>query len=192
MSVVQRVCGISALLVLAACATPQYQTVYRFEPPAEPQGLACLQTCEQQKGTCQADCKSRYQSCQKEIAPLAEERYLLALKQYEAELRRYAFALQHYEMQRWMHWPHDYWPPHRGAYHYPWPAPYYPPPYLAPIMPTREGVRAALEKERCQADCGCQPAFDACYVGCGGRRIPETLCIRNCGHAQQNPGSGSK
>lgn len=165
---------------LAGCATPQYQTVYRYEAPADSQGLACLQGCEEKKEGCQADCKARYQACQKDIEPQVEERYLQALKRYENDLRQYALALRHYEIQQWMFWPYDYWPYHRGYRYYAWPGPYFAPPYPPPAMPTREGVRAGLEKAKCQADCGCLPAYDTCYVSCGGKRIPETVCIKNC------------
>jgi hypothetical protein len=174
---------LSSLLVvagLAGCATPQYRTDYRYEPPADAQGLSCVHECGRKKDACQADCKARYQACQKEVEPLVEERYLRALKQYENDLRQYALALRQYEIQQWMYWPYDYWPHHRGYYYYPWPGPYFPPPYPPPGMPTREGVRAALENQKCQADCGCLPAYDTCYVNCGGRRIAETVCIRNC------------
>ncbi len=174
---------------LAGCATPQYQTVYRYDPPADPQGLACLQGCEQQKETCQADCKSRYQSCQKDIEPLVEERYLQALKQYENDLRRYAYSIRQYELQQWLYWPYEHWPHYRGHYVYTWPGPYFPPPYLAPVMPTREGVRARLEKEKCQAYCGCLPAYDSCYVSCGGKRTPEAVCIKNCRNAEAVKGN---
>lgn len=154
--------------------------MYRYEPPADQQSLACVQACEQKKETCQSDCQSRFQSCQKDIEPLVEERYLQALKQYENDLRHYALMLRQYEIQQWLYWPYDYWPHHHGYYAYPWPGPYFPPPYLTPVMPTREGVKAALEKEKCQADCGCLPTYDSCYVSCGGKRIPETVCIKNC------------
>lgn len=169
-------------LLLIGCATPQYQTVYRYELPADARGQACVQACEQERETCQAECKARYQACQKDIEPLVEERYLQALKQYENDLRHYALALRQYEIQQWLYWPYDYWhwPHHRGYYVYPWPGPYFPPPYPGPNMPTREAVRAALEKEKCQSDCGCLPAYDTCYVNCGGKRIAETVCIRNC------------
>lgn len=183
MGSVRKIFLVSWLLIvagLAGCATPQYQTVYRHEPPADSQGLACLQGCEQKKETCQADCKARFQACQKDIEPQVEERYLQALKNYENDLRHYALAIRQYEIQQWLYWPHDYWPHHRGYYSYPWPGPYFPPPYLAPVMPTRESVKAALEKEKCQADCGCLSAYDTCYVSCGGKRIPETVCIKNC------------
>ncbi len=26
----------------------------------------------------------------------------------------------------------------------------------------------------------CLPAYDACFLGCGGQRVSETVCIRNC------------
>jgi hypothetical protein len=47
-------------------------------------------------------------------------------------------------------------------------------------MPTRESVRAQLEKTQCKDDCGCLPAYDTCFVGCGGQRVTETLCVTNC------------
>jgi hypothetical protein len=76
--------------------------------------------------------------------------------------------------------PYGPWDYYHG-YYYPWPPPYmYVPSYPVPTMRTREGVRAALEKEKCQDDCGCLPAYDGCFVGCGGKRIPETICIKNC------------
>lgn len=174
--------AVGGVMLLAGCATPQYQTVYRYELPADAQGQACVQVCEQKKEACQAECKARYQACQKDIEPLVEERYRQALERYENELRQYALALKQYEIQQWLYWPYDYWywPHHRGYYVYPWPGPYLPPPYPGPVMPTRESIRAALEKEKCQADCGCLAAYDTCYVNCGGRRIAETVCIRNC------------
>jgi hypothetical protein len=178
----RQVFGAAGMLAMVGCATPQYQTVYRYEPPADAQGVACAQGCEAQKETCQAECRARYQACQKDIEPLVETRYLQALKQYEHELRQYALLLRQYEMQQWLFWPHDYyWPHHHRYFAYPWPGPYFPPPYLNPVMPTREVARAALEKEKCQADCGCLPAYDSCYVSCGGKRIAETVCIRHCG-----------
>ena len=37
----------------------------------------------------------------------------------------------------------------------------------------REHVQAAVEKQRCDSDCGCQPIYDACFLSCGGKKIPE-------------------
>jgi hypothetical protein len=172
------------VLLLAGCATPQYQTTVRMIPPAEAQGRVCVQTCEAKKTACQNDCQSRYQACAKSLEPQLEARYAEALKQYELELKRYASALRYYEMQLHFEWTnsfrHPYWP----YWWNPWPRPYFPPPYPKLEMPTRESVRAQLETSNCQADCGCLPAYDACYVGCGGQIVSETVCIKNCPPAE--------
>ncbi len=165
--------------VIAGCATPQYQTTVRLIPPVDAQGRACVQSCEARKATCQADCQMRYQACVKGLEPQIEARYVEALKQYALDLKRYANALRHYEMELQFEWLNRY--PYRHPYWWdPWPAPYFPPPYSEPAMPTREGVQAQLEKSNCQADCGCLPAYDSCFVGCGGQRLSETVCVKNC------------
>lgn len=180
-----------AFALLAGCATPQYQTTVRFVPPADAAGRACVEACEAKKAACQAGCQARYTACAKGLDAEAEAHYTEALKQYETDLKRYAAALRRYEMDLrfdGLHaWPY-YGYPYRHFHGFgPWPRPWYPPP-PEPAMPTREGVRAQLEKTRCQADCGCLPAYDACYTGCGGQRIPETVCIKNCPPENQTSG----
>lgn len=170
--------ALSLLAVMAGCATPQYQTTVRLIPPADAQGRACVQDCEARQRACQADCQTRYQACAKAIEPQVEARYAEALKRYELELKRYAADLRHYEMQMRFDWLNRY--PFQPYWWDPWPGPYFPPPYREPQMPTREGVRAQLLKSGCQDDCGCLPAYDACFIGCGGQRLSETVCIKNC------------
>lgn len=171
--------ALALLAALTGCATPQYQTHVRLIPPADAQGHACVQACEDQKVACQAECKTRYQACVEGIEPQVEARYIEALKQYENDLKQYAAALRHYEMQLRFDWL-NYYPFHHPFWWDPWPMPYFPPPYREPAMPTRASVREQLEKANCQADCGCLPAYDACFVGCGGQRVVETLCVKNC------------
>ena len=167
------------LVALAGCATPQYQTTVRLIPPTDVQGRACVQDCEAKKTACQADCQTRYQACAKGIEPQVEARYVEALKQYELELKQYAAALRHYEMQLRFEWLNSY--PFGHPYWWdPWPGPYFPPPYRESVVPTRESVRAKLVKSSCLDDCGCLPAYDACFVGCGGQRVSETVCVKNC------------
>ena len=167
------------LAALAGCATPQYQTEVRLIPPADAQGRACVQGCDARKSACQTDCQTRYQTCAKAIEPQVEARYTDALKQYELDLRRYAAALRYYEMQLRFDWMNSYAYPYPYGWE-PWPRPYFPPPYREPVMPTRDSVRAQLEKSNCRADCGCLPAYDSCFVGCGGQRLSEKICIKNC------------
>ncbi len=164
-------------VALAGCATPQYQTRVQFIPPADAAGRACVQGCEKTRSACQADCGARYQACVQGVDAEVEARYAEALARYETELRQYAAALRQYEMQLRFEWLHAY--PHRRPYGWGmWPP--LPPSYREPQPPTREGVRAQRVKETCHDDCNCQPAFDACFVGCGGQRITETFCIKHC------------
>lgn len=170
--------------LLAGCATPIYQTNVQLIPPTDAAGRNCVADCEARKALCENDCRVRYESCAKAVEPQVEARYIEALGQYEADLRRYAVALRHYEMELHFSWVHAYpyaYPWGWGGWGwYPWPGPMFPPPYPEPVMPTRDSVRAHLINTNCQADCGCLPAFDACYVGCGGQILRETVCVKNC------------
>ncbi len=185
---VQRFALAAATLLglLAGCATPQYQTVVSLIPPEDAQGRACVQDCDARKTACQTDCQNRYQACAEAIEPQVEANYEAALKQYEIDLKQYAAALRHYEMELHFGWMNSY--PYYSPYHPyyypywwdPWPGPYFPPSYREPAMPTRAGIRAKLVKTNCQDDCGCLPVYDACFVGCGGQILRETVCIKNC------------
>ena len=171
--------ALALLAMLTGCATPQYQTHVRLIPPADAQGSVCVQECDAQKNACQSDCQTRYQACMTDLEPQVEARYVEALKKYEIDLKRYAVDLRRYEME--LRYESLYAYPYPYPYGWgPWPRTYYPPPRPQPVMPTREGVRAQLEKTNCQADCGCLSAYDTCFVGCGGQRLSETLCVKNC------------
>lgn len=169
-----------AALLLASCATPRYETRVQLIPPSDAAGQACVAACEAQRIACQEACQARYQACTKALEPQVEARYLDALKQYEIDLKRYASELRHYEIQLQLGWMHRHPFIHPWWWWDPWPGPYYPPPLSAPTMPTRETVRAELEKAHCQDDCGCLPAYDACFIACGGQRITETICVQDC------------
>lgn len=175
--------ALACIVALSSCATPQYRTQVRLIPPTGAQGLACVQACERQKDGCQAACQTRYQACTAALGPKLETAYRAALKDHEHALNRYAAALRHYAMRQHLDWLNPAYPPY-GPYYphlgYPRLSPSLPPPYPAPVMPTREGVRARLEATNCAADCGCLPAYDGCFIGCGGQRQTETLCVRNC------------
>lgn len=175
--------ALALLAVIAGCATPQYQTSIRLIPPADAAGRVCVQACEAEKTLCQTDCQTRFQGCVKDLEPQVEAAYAEALKQYGIELKHYAVALRNYEMQLRFEWLNSV--PYRYPFGWgPWPGPYYQPPYREPMMPDRADIRAQLEKSSCQADCGCLPAYDGCFTGCGGQRLTDTLCIKNCPQAK--------
>jgi len=170
---------VAIAFLLSGCATPRYQTVYRYEAPTDARAHACLQACEPKLAACQSSCQTRYQACLKEIEPLVDTRHSEALKRYENELDRYRLELQHYQLQLSLGWGYHSmwygpWP-----YFYPWPETYFPPP-IPPHKPTREESFNQVRQQRCESDCGCQPIYDACFLSCGGKMIPEVKCIANC------------
>lgn len=169
---------IAILISLTSCASPRYQTLYRYEPPTDATGRACLEKCENKLASCQSSCSITFQSCSKSIEPEAEAQYSEALKRYEMELNRYRWELQRYELNQSLNW--EYHSLAAGHWHYsPWPRPYYFPP-TPPRKPSRDDALARLRKLKCDSDCGCQPIYDACFLSCGGKKIPEVRCIANC------------
>lgn len=164
---------------LAGCAspTPRYQSVYRYEPPADSAGRACLEKCGQKMGACQQRCTADYQACLAGIEPLVEGRYNEAIKRYAVELERYRWELERYQLYLSLSWHDPFWYD-RGFYH-PRPDPFYFPP-VAPKAVSRDEEFARLRKEKCEVECGCQPIYDACFLACGGKRIPEVKCIADC------------
>lgn len=170
------------LAALAGCAGPRYQTAYRYEPPADPAGQACVAGCEAALADCRGRCEAEWKTCAARVEPEVEDRYLETLKDYEEDLRRYYLELRRYELDVWLGWG-PWWPDGHwragGYWHaYPWFPPSHPMPPAA--QPTRDSARQALLKERCREDCGCQGEQDRCFTACGGQRIAETRCVANC------------
>ena len=169
---------IAVLIGLTSCASPRYQTLYRYEPPTDAAGHACLERCEDKLSGCLSSCSITLQSCSKRIEPEAEARYSEALKRYEMELNIYRWELQRYEINQTLNWQyHSLAADH--LHYYAWPRPYYFPP-TPPRKPGRDELFNRLRKEKCETDCGCQPIYDACFLTCGGKKIPEVRCIANC------------
>jgi len=165
------------VLFLAGCATPRYQTVYRYEPPKEAAGLACLEQCKPKLAICMETCQEKHKACVATLEPEVDRIYQEQLRRYEIEFQYYRHALDLYHQYLALGW--QYYDP-RFA---PWP--YYsgydlhfPP--TPPIKPKREHVLKHLERSKCDRDCGCQTIYDGCFLSCGGIKIPETKCIANC------------
>lgn len=171
---------------LVACATPRYQTIYRYEPPPDAAGRSCLALCERNMKACQDDCAAKHTACVKAIEPEAQARYADALDRFEGELDQYRRDLNRYHLSFSLGWGH-----HHGWYGAGWYDPWWPygygPDYYPPIPPRPPSYADELGKLRaakCDRDCGCQPSYDACFLSCGGIKIPEQRCIANCSPGQ--------
>lgn len=170
---------LAAIAAVAGCAAPsaRYQSSYRYEPPTDSAGRACLEKCGQKLEDCRLRCTADYKACLGRIEPLVEGRYSEALKRYEAELDRYRLELDRYQLYLSLSWHDSFW--YGPGYYHPWPRPYYFPP-VAPKRPSRDEEFNRLRQEQCQEDCSCQPLYDACFLSCGGKRIVEEKCVANC------------
>ena len=168
-------------LLLAGCAGPRYATEVRYIPPTGEAGQACLKGCHTDMRACQADCQSRREACIANIGPQVDAAFDQALRQYEAERRVYMRERQFYQLDRSLHIGF-----HRDPFYYGYPAPfwytdrYFDDPPVPPEAPSRAAIREQVIDEQCNIDCGCQPAFDQCYVGCGGQVERRVVCIENC------------
>lgn len=161
-----------ALLLLAACATPRYQTATRLEAPDDPAARPCLAHCETARAECQAGCQARREACLKTLDGDVEARYAEALKRYARDLDLYRMDLERYRLDVWLTWG-------RGHLWYdPWP--FYATPSMAPAAPSKDRIRDQVAKERCDPECGCGATHEACFLACGGRKVEETRCIANC------------
>lgn len=172
---------------LAACAAPRYQTVYRYEPPADATGRSCLTLCERNLKSCQDECAANHTACVQAIEPEARARYADALRHYGGEMAQYGRDMDRYHLSVSLGWGfHDgwygggwydpYWP---HGWPYDWYGPYYYPPE-PPRPPSYAEELGKLRAAKCDRDCGCQPNYDACFLSCGGIKVPEQRCIANC------------
>lgn len=170
--------GVALAAALAGCAMgPRYQTVKHYVAPSAPAAQACLSQCTGTLERCQQDCRQRYQACAQAVLPDAQARYAASLHQYEAALNQYRWELERYRMDLMLGWGwgDPYWGPWGWGGWYPT----FPPP-PPPVAPSLDREIARLTAERCDRDCGCQSAYDSCFLGCGGEIRHETECVANC------------
>lgn len=183
------------VVVMSGCASPEYQTRYAFSPPANKQGVACVQRCAAQLQQCKVRFNQSAQQCvvrarqQARIEmPGRVKAYENALDVWETRMQRYQRDISMYELQRRNYrmmrglshagcrggktehnkdCRRNYlrW---RGAF---WlDEPVYP--GKAPRRPTLKAVTTEIAKETCAQDNQCVVNYRQCYTGCGGTVKP--------------------
>ena len=167
------------LALLAGCAGPRYQTVYRYEAPTDAAGRACLVPCASQLAACQGQCQERHQACVAGIEPQVEARFQEKLQQFQLDIQYYNLALSLYQRRLALGFNHYYpfYGPRRHRYGYGY-GPYFPP--TPPFKPDRAQIFQRVAQEQCDQNCGCQPIYDSCFLACSGKKIPEVKCIAHC------------
>ncbi|HEY9199390.1 MAG TPA: hypothetical protein VIR60_08490, partial [Gammaproteobacteria bacterium] len=96
---------LATTLFVGACAgPPRYQLLYRYEPPADAAGRACVTRCEQSLKSCRDACKMDHAACVHAIEPEAEARYAEALLRYEGEMAQYRRDVDNYHLNLSIGW----------------------------------------------------------------------------------------
>ncbi len=174
---------IAAITTFIGCtAQPRYQTLFQYEPPTDPAALLCLQGCEKKLESCTNNCSATYTACVRSIEPEVRSQYADAQKRYEGAWTQYQRDQENYRLSLsigyvnsggWygQGWYDPWWP---GVYQ-----PYYYPPQ-PPVPPSYIDELSKLSAQMCNRDCACQPNYDACFLGCGGKKVLEQRCIVNC------------
>ena len=178
------------LALLAGCAGPRYQTVYRYEAPTDADGRTCLAACEPKLANCQNSCQAQHQACVKSIEPMVEALFQKKLQQFQRDIQNYQLDFGLYQHRRALGFNHYYPFYGRGRgyglgrqfYDY---GPHFPP--TPPFKPERAQIAKQVEQAQCARDCGCQPIYDACFLSCSGKKIPEVKCIANCSQEKSPP-----
>jgi len=193
-----------ALGLLGGCASPQYRTVYQYQPPAQMTAMAenCLNQCQQRQVLCESDCAVRTRECVQQAEQRARLEYAIAEENYEQDYRRWQIEDRLYRVERLLRDQHkshlkQRWldavercrveknPP--GACtemgHYKYELDHYERHYdYRPDAPERPSLErlTARAAQACAGDCGCTESFNRCYATCGGRVQAQQQCIANC------------
>lgn len=171
---IRKFLAVLLLVALVGCAgAPRHQTVKRYVAPALSGAHSCIEQCGKARRVCEEECARRAAACREALLPEAKDRHARQLAEYAAALEDYRWELARYRLDLFFGWGTPHWP---GWAWYP---PFPPPP--PPRPPSLETVLERLASERCNRDCGCESAYDACFVGCGGEIRHEIECVANCG-----------
>lgn len=81
--------AILVALIVAGCG-PVIETRYDFTPPASPAGMQCVQTCQDQQGTCQRNEQLEREQCRQRQDLAADQKYEKARDDYITALKLHA------------------------------------------------------------------------------------------------------
>jgi hypothetical protein len=189
-----------ALLVLTAgCGGPEFSVSYRFVPP--PEGKECLKGCEEKYSECRLKCSEEHSRCMERVRREASRIYEKELLAYQKELTAYQKAYDAYQREL-LNWNRNYRELYRDYLYFKSKCKktkdYFacqrkedleealetlsntkPKPPQKPVKPSLSDVVRELSLS-CPTDCGCKEQYDACFTSCGGKIIPERICVKNC------------
>lgn len=195
----QLLLGVIALFFVG-CG-PRYVIKNEYIPPSLASSSKCLEHCSFVRQGCQAQCQQNYQYCLDDAYDKAKAVEISELRAYDVAYMRYRMDWTQYQ-HRLHDWERAYHEYSRDLSHYqaqcerekkspachkrdeisarlkhlkhdrprePW----------VPSRPSFEHILAE-QQSYCSTNCGCDQAYDGCFVGCGGAVIPHKICVENC------------
>lgn len=192
--------AVIVVLLFSGCG-PRYVIKNQYIPPPQRNAQACLDTCANTRAHCQGICQQNYQYC-------LDDAYVKAKAVERDEQREYEMAYLRYNMDfsSFQHhiriWERDYHDYSRDLAHFQNKCEREKDAYACqkrdelrnymnrlkrdrprePRAPARLSFEQILVNQQsfCTTNCGCEQAYDNCFVGCGGQVIFHKICVENC------------
>jgi len=187
------------LLLVAGCGGPEFSVSYRFVPP--PDGRECLKKCDEKLTRCRAECRREREECLERVRKEARDIYAKELETYNRALEAYQRAYTAYQREL-LEWNRNYRELYADYLYFKKKCKktkdYFvcrraddleealetlsetkPQPPEKPAKPDLSDIVRELSLS-CPTDCGCKEEYDACFTSCGGKIIPERICVKNC------------
>lgn len=188
------------LFVFTGCG-PRYAIQNEYIPPSNPAMQSCITTCSFNRNNCANACQQSYQYCLNDAYGRAKAVEFEELRAYDMAYAAYRMDYMRYEHALRV-WQRDYYDYERDYNHFAKKCEREKDTYAchkrdevksylkrinrdkphAPWVPVRKSFEQILSEQQsmCSNQCGCESAFDRCYVGCGGQVIPHQICVQNC------------
>jgi len=195
----KRFLTVTLLILTAGCGGPEFSVSYRFVPP--PKGGECLRECDRRYSECRLNCRKERERCLEKVREKAQEIYAKELEAYNRALAAYQKAYDAYQREL-LEWNRNYRELYRDYLYFKRRCKktkdYFacrrrddleealetlsntkPRPPKKPVKPSLSGIIRELSLS-CPSDCGCKEEYNACFTSCGGKIIPERICVKNC------------
>ncbi|MDM8514970.1 hypothetical protein QUF76_02130 [Desulfobacterales bacterium HSG16] len=148
-----------ALISMAAGCGPQFKTFTTYTPPADPEGMRCVDMCQHEKSICTRECRYEYRICKSEARQEARDQLIVAMQDHDEDMRRWDRKVRECQRRK----------PPKGCNG------------IKLERPERPELKDFLSDSHCSENCSnCPEEFEICFQACGGNIYRETRCVSNC------------
>lgn len=188
-------------LFFIACS-PRYEIRTHYTPPTDVEGKTCVQSCSNEKNSCQSRCDQQQDQCLATAQQSVQDSFPRIMEEYRIVQSQYLYDMDNYnrDMNAWgnqkarLQQDVNHYRPkcnkdNAKSYecrrsndaqnelrHMYQSEPEEP---NQPVQPTL-AEEIARAQESCHNECGCEKAYDTCFSSCGGTVVYEKFCVENC------------